>query len=439
MRRRKLVIKLLALISLYSFINPALIFVHILAHDEDVNNLINSAFHLFMLFAGFALPLILLRKPDGQLDALEDKRKAAVVRIILYLSISIPVLCSVLLFDNRISFFESIFGLIFYLIGLKGYFSEYDSIFSMYKILGASAVLIVTLFLSRFIELAEYEKHIVNISFYVFVLSTMMLLNQNNLDFAFQDSTTEKIKEPENVRAYNVFYTGILFVIMLITLNLSKLSSYISKAGVNALWFLLKLFSPSGKIKNVPDGVKSGSMKDLKHNIKLSNNSGLLVLLLAVVVFIFLIKYQKKIIKGILWILKNLFNSDEIKLTETSMYVDETDEVEAESIFHKSDKNKDSRKRSIFRLRRIHDPVQKIRYIYGLILDSFVNTKVQIKKSDTSLQIYDKSKVINEIEQQMHDITCIYNDVRYGNKVPDENELEKAEKNCVDIVGRLKA
>ena len=84
------------------------------------------------------------------------------------------------------------------------------------------------------------------------------------------------------------------------------------------------------------------------------------------------------------------------------------------------------KRRTARHLRKITDPTEKIRYMYGLILDILPARGIKPEASDTTAEILSKTAREKDLGG-LHPFTAIYDKVRYGDAVPDNETLGKAE------------
>jgi ribosomal protein L20 len=90
-------------------------------------------------------------------------------------------------------------------------------------------------------------------------------------------------------------------------------------------------------------------------------------------------------------------------------------------------------KKSFKKISEISDPVSKVRYIYSIILAKLKELKIDIKKSSTSNEILKKSSALKGIEGSLSEATGIYEEVRYGNHIPNESEVASMLDDCSKI------
>jgi len=86
----------------------------------------------------------------------------------------------------------------------------------------------------------------------------------------------------------------------------------------------------------------------------------------------------------------------------------------------------------------IKDPVEKVRYVYRLIIFILVGRNVEIGTNDTTGEILRKSRSVTGREGNFEQITGIYDKVRYGDRIPEDREIADVERNYSELVEILK-
>ncbi len=99
------------------------------------------------------------------------------------------------------------------------------------------------------------------------------------------------------------------------------------------------------------------------------------------------------------------------KETRYKKYDDYTDEIF--SLYTENDQS-GRIEYSIRQLRKLKDPVKKIRYSYGLVMSRLFEKKVGLKYYDTVEAIRKKSEVIEGLSKDLNPLSDIYENTRYG-------------------------
>ena len=79
-------------------------------------------------------------------------------------------------------------------------------------------------------------------------------------------------------------------------------------------------------------------------------------------------------------------------------------------------------------LKDISDPVERVRHMYSAILHMLPLLGVQRDLSDTTMELLQKTTLSEKVSRELSLFTEIYNQVRYGDKVPDTCMLAEAER-----------
>ena len=132
----------------------------------------------------------------------------------------------------------------------------------------------------------------------------------------------------------------------------------------------------------------------------------------------------RKIVK---WIRK-LFHIKKGETTfEATEYRDETEILKPAHGYENQRELKRKMRKNKRDLRSITDPVERVRHMYTSILHMLPLLGIQFDKSDTTMDILRKTASAGEVFKEFSPFTTIYNEVRYGDKVPDIAMLAQAE------------
>eukprot|EP00825_Cyclidium_porcatum_P049549 TRINITY_DN8595_c0_g2_i5.p2 TRINITY_DN8595_c0_g2~~TRINITY_DN8595_c0_g2_i5.p2 ORF type:complete len:226 (+),score=36.55 TRINITY_DN8595_c0_g2_i5:329-1006(+) len=141
------------------------------------------------------------------------------------------------------------------------------------------------------------------------------------------------------------------------------------------------------------------------------------------------IKIADAIKKKLGLLFSNAENSDE--------YIDEVEVIKPDVGNDVTTTRKSGNRKTKRNITKIKDPVQKVRAAYGSVVSGLMKQKVEILQSDTTGEIYSKSVSVLGIDSELKEITSVYEEVRYGDKIPDEKMLSELENNYDDINHKL--
>jgi len=284
---------------------------------------------------------------------------------------------------------------------------------------------------------------------YFLIFSYMIIKNQEDIDRNIYDKKhVEKSVLPRNMRRFNTTLVCIVFLSVLLLFNfrsvviwLLDLARKILGAVISAFLWLIRQVTPDmgAPGEGLPEG--SDGMFDAAMPPP-SPLGGLIFNIFKYFIFFYLL-YKlvflaaskiPAIVSRIAGWLRKVFmikgaeadnaESEYVDLTETVLPVRE---MAARSARPK-------KRRTYRHLRKISDPVQRVRYMYGLILDTLVTRGVRLTASDTAVEIADKASSSESLPEDFRDelrqFTAIYEHVRYGEKMPDKEMLSRAEAYC---------
>jgi len=346
--------------------------------------------------------------------------------------------------------FESLAIFIFYFVGIRGRFNSYDLILTNKKLIFGVLVLISSLIFIQYYKEVEYLKNTVYTFVYIFVILTLLIRNQENLDRTFIRKHIDLSTVPKNIRNYNSLFVVILFLLIIVVFNIQELTNFIVKIIGNTprviIIVLLKILELISKLYPASEGQgetqgEQGGFSGLPEGeenhiaallIRIFSSILLIVALGFViwkspVLFRVLGEKIKKLGRIIAEFFRKLFV---VQVDNPDKEIDYVDEV----MIIKPQINPKEEKESEKKIKRIggkawknSDYIKRIRFMYKLIVNNIKNYGIDIKKSDTTGEIYAKASEINDIEENLRYTTNVYNKVRYGKKDPDETEYNKFE------------
>ncbi len=278
---------------------------------------------------------------------------------------------------------------------------------------------------------------------YLLIFAYLVVKNQEDIDNnIYEKKHIEKSVLPGNLRRFNTFMICIVFLFIMLLFNLKpvviwllNLAKRIIGIVISAiLWLMEQILPDAGQVEGgmsaapqlPPDmGVQPPTpLWDLFFNV-LKN---FILLYLAYRLILLIVSKIPVIASKVAGWIKRLF---EIRRANTpqqeSDYVDITETVlpERAAVI----KNTKSKKRTIKALRKITDPVQRVRYMYGLILDMLAMRGINPRPADTTSEIADKAHtaVSDGFRAGLPPFTAIYERVRYGETQPDNETLARAQ------------
>ena len=434
----KRLMKFVALMGALSVFYPIILLFRDLAFRTDGGIL---AFMLFLLvgLAGFAAGSVAVRIHGNSTP------RAKVAVPVAYIAFLIPAVLGFLIYQDWGIEIPALS--ITYFIGLRAGIYDYRETLSNNKIYTgivflSSCILVVSL-VDRF---QEHLKPIFFICAFMFIMVSFIIQNQSNLDAAFTRRVTDLPDVPRNIRIYNIMMVFVLFIAIFILFNFQSivvfLINVIKKAALYiilaVMWLMEKLTPPL----EAEPGEGLGTQPLIPPSAEEQGDSiisKIIVIVLFVLIVSFLlykivpviIRKMKKLVLTVFDLLKRFFKAPLAgEADENEDYYDETviikpDETKAKKAL------KRRKKRDLEReLRRLKNPAEKVRLIYGYLLEILANGGVCLKKSDTAreicIKVLEDREALSKIDSiygPFDKVTAVYEKVRYGNEVPDLNEI----------------
>jgi len=272
---------------------------------------------------------------------------------------------------------------------------------------------------------------------YFLIFAYLVVRNQDDIDEnIYNKKFVEKSILPKNLRRVNTGAAIFIFLVLLFLSNFKAVvSGLIHLAGRFVRTIIIAVVSFLGQV--TPDAGGSGMSEteelvpqlgeappspylDLVFNIL----KYFIVLYLSYKLVFLIISKIPAIVPALAKFLKKLFRIRTDKQDfEESDYIDEAEIVLPERTERDSRGARKRKRRTGRQLRKIKDPSERVRYMYGLILDALPLRGVKPLPSDTTAEILAKAGGTDGL----HPFTAIYDHVRYGGMVPDKETLAEAE------------
>ncbi|HHW49467.1 MAG TPA: DUF4129 domain-containing protein [Clostridiaceae bacterium] len=437
----KRIMKFVAFMGVLSMFYPIVMLLRDLAFKTDGGV---RAFLLFLFVAliGFAAGTTIIRIQK-------------IPSFIAYVAFILPATCGFLIYKGfgiaRLLLEIPVLS-VTYLIGLRAGIYNYRHTLSNKKIyagilLLSSCILVISL-------VDGFHEHLRTVFFicaFVHIMVSFIIQNQSNLDDAFTGRITDLPYVPRNVRIYNIMVVLIFFAAIIAMFNfqsivvfllnvIRKVAAYVIIA---ILWLFEKLTFPSGESPGDASDIQPLEPLPFEEG-RNSIISTIIASVLTILIALFLLykfapviaRKIRKLLLAILEALRKFFRTLPVQETDGNEdYYDKVEFVKPDEI--KTQKAVTGRKkRNLEReLRRLSNPAEKVRLIYGYLLEVLLNAGVAIKKSDTAREIY--KKVMDDREAlskadslygPFDKVTAVYEKVRYGDYVPDLKEVAQLKK-----------
>lgn len=302
-------------------------------------------------------------------------------------------------------------------------------------------------YVSLYTNLVFLSKEFV-ISFGISAVFSMYILNRSVLDNLYAKKSSNTFTVSSVIQKYNFhIVSGFAALLVLILLGKDFLAYILKVLGLNAMIGILNLLNSGGIDHGPPPGpdihidtINPDPGPVLPILVFLLNNiATVMAILIMIVVLIFFIRFL--IMRApekfrLLWwklkvLLSRILGLDDAKIREEGIdFMDELSDLSKDELAY--DKRykiyKNYRKVS-----HIKDPVERMRAYYGFFMTSLKKNNVPLYAHDTSYDIYDKTYLVSDNDDQARGITEIYNDVRYGDIIPSDKMLVRMDKYIKEI------
>lgn len=456
-------LKLIALSGFFSFVYPGAMLLRYVLFNQS-GGLISVLMASVLVLGGFLAALLMERMEscifirlaaNPAVDFVFGKNADAsfLSTFTAYCTCAIPVTLILAMFRDEGKFricFETWAAFIFYFIGLRAYYGNYDRILSGNRLKFGTAILAASMlygFMSR-----------TNFNFYAYacisMITSMIIANQANIDNVFFKMNRQLAGVSKNLRSFNVLCVIALFALTVLLVNLKgivmlffDISGMIFKVCIS---LFLKLLSLITIVSKVESGVERGQPLQpfaLDDESSLNPYIEFILRMFAYLIVLYavykavpiIIRNLKKLWHRFFKYLKRMFVSPSEENTAIDDYSDEVENILPGRARREDRFFKNSYKQRSFRnLKKISDPVEKIRYLYGLMLDCLIERNVCIFKSDTARDICRKGLTLQNEGVYMNEITDIYEKVRYGDRIPPNEEVALTEEYCRKTIEKLK-
>lgn len=436
---RSMALKITAVTGIFCFLYPLLLMLRMLIFTENGGGW-EGLYNYCLMMGGFICSVILIGDKKGKVPAL----KAA-------LPVFIPMVLSVVLYrESGIGrgAFEVPVGILLYFTGFRAFYVPPASLLSGKKVWLGAGVLFACLTASfYFRQLASARPYVLFFT-YGFLGMVLLVSNQTGIDEAFIKRHIDRANIPGNMRKYNTSLVVWLYVVIVILINVKAIVNAIAALlhrmviqAVNCIAWLFILFSRL--FKQNASGTSPGgqnSLPDMGANTEkgiLPVILTILIGLLAVYLLYILGKRLPSALRALGAKLKTLFGrvagclGNLLKVygdgaEEVDDYEDDVQTVKVGDALQEK-----QLKRQLGRMRRglkgITDPVQKVRYIYGILLQGLKERDIDVRNSDTAGEVLRKAEFIQGAEEPFASITKVYEKAKYGGEIPEAVKVESVE------------
>jgi len=326
---------------------------------------------------------------------------------------------------------------IFYVLGIRLFFTEPFST----AIRTGIVLLLIALSISYYSKDFLYLKNTFFIFTNLYLFLAVAMKSQENLKDIFQQRGIQASEIQRKIQKNNVKLIGFFFLCVILLFNMKKIVMAllnITKFVLSKILWLIAMIiqllykeqqTTDEPVQNVkPFMPEPGPSKE---SILSTIANIIICLLLLYAAYRLLPLIIRKIKETVISIIEKLKLFFHYKTKENIRNNNECiDYIEIKKLSEstlKKQKNKALKKINKRKLlKQAKNPVEKVRFLYAVILEE-LSKKIIIKESDTTGEICNKSLEAQIVSQDFKDITHLYDSVRYGEKIPKNNEVSVME------------
>lgn len=268
------------------------------------------------------------------------------------------------------------------------------------------------------------------------IILAAVLTNQTNIDMQTRQRAGGRAVLPKGTRSYNAWLIATVGIVVVGLFLLTGPAARLISEGVKALLrWLLSLLNTEGDM-NLDDGEMSeNTAEEMEYVINENPLADLLMFLMWALIVFFIIKFRRQI-----WGIIKEFFAPLFKVPQREEQAPFVDELSSSGYGQTSSREQRRTERELYRrYRRETDPVAKFRQGYELFLASLKKTPFHQLATDTTTIHSDKggkafgSRISAE---ELDGMVQVYNRVRYGGEVPQQQELEALDRIIETIIGK---
>ncbi len=436
---RSIALKIIAVTGIFCFLYPLLLMLRMLIFTENGGGWA-GLYNYCLALGGFICSLLLIGHGKGKIPVL----KAG-------LTVLIPMVLSIVLYRASGSgreAYEVLIGILMYFTGFRAFYVPPASLLSGKKVWLGAGILFACLIVSFYFRQLAAARPYVLFFTYGFLGMVLLVSNQTGIDEAFIKRHIDRANIPGNMRKYNTSLVVWLYAVIVILINV--------KAIVNAIavflhWLVIQIVNCAAWLflllsrlfKQSESGAPSGGQNPLP-DMGANTQKGILPVILTILIGLLaayllyvLGKRLPSALRALRDKLKELFDRVAGYLGNLlKVYGDGAEEIDdyeddVQTVKVGDALQEKQLKRQLGRIRRglrgITDPVQKVRYIYGMLLQELKERDIDVRKSDTAGEVLRKVKSVQGAEQPFAGITTIYEEVKYGGEIPEAVKVESVE------------
>lgn len=429
--------KSIALFNIFIFLYPVFIVLRYFLFGT-MGGILELIFPLVSIYSGLWATSFICRK-----------EYYFTTRLLSFVTVVIPVIISSIIFSD-LGLGRSLLGAsavgIFYIIGSNNYTKQYQDIFNSKMLFFSVFMLAINMIMTSSFDSLKPMRNVVFIFILLFIPLTMLIKSQENIDEVFKFRGVEIPEVQKSIRKENLKSIILLYAVMLVIFNIKDLLAAILqfilmiyiKVSIFIFYLLSKLFIQSGS------GSSKGDSQPLPLTPGPERSNNLLDYLFVAVTAVLIIFAAYKLLPRLVKAISGLIAYIKAKLSKVirlkeNVY-DDSECVEIVEITKQIVENKVKKKRvNLFAiLKKATDPAKRIRLMYQIILKDLGEKGITVASSDTTGQVIEKAAGLENVKEEIENITSIYERVRYGEEIPQAELLKSMEEGYRKILGKRK-
>lgn len=322
-------------------------------------------------------------------------------------------------------------GIIAYFSGYRAYGQEYSDLFSMgwfALFFVASIIACIILNFSNVPDLYSAAVLQLCVVFGLMIVLASLLANQTNIDQRTRQRSSGKSVLPNGLRGYNAMLIAGISAATVALFLLAKPTATLIVRGISAfIALILKLIRDHGaepEYEASLGGEAVGNLADPADNT-FHNIAWALFIILALIA---VIRFRKQILNFFKDLFAPLFRESKREFSQP--FADEITDTISKSDSERAHRR--SEQQLLRRFRKESDPRKKFRMGYKLFMLRLSQSAFPLLPCDTT-SVHAQKGVCAFQRGDIDEMVRVYNEVRYGGKIPAPNQLEAQQRLIEEI------
>lgn len=322
-------------------------------------------------------------------------------------------------------------GIIAYFSGYRAYGQEYSDLFSMGWFALFFVTSIIACIILNFSHVPElYSSAVLQLCvvFGLMIVFASLLANQTNIDQRTRQRSSGKSVLPNGLRGYNAMLIAGISAATVALFLLAKPTATLIVRGISAfIGLILELIRDHGAELEYEPALGGGAVGELADpaDNTFYNIAWALFIILALIA---VIRFRKQILNFFRDLFAPLFRESKREFSQP--FADEITDT-----LSKADSARSRRRfeqQLLRQFRRESDPRKKFRMGYKLFMLRLSRSAFPLLPCDTT-SVHAQKGIYAFQREDIDDMVRVYNEVRYGDKIPAPEQLEAQQKLIEEI------